>query len=144
MNIVQALLIGFVAGLRTLVAPAAVMIALRLPGAWIAAALALFEMYGDKSPKAPARTVPPSLIARILFGGASAFLLALYASGRPWSMVLKPWPAAALGMIGALAGTYGGYQARRALTRPGLFPDFAVALGEDAIAVILAYLVVTL
>jgi uncharacterized membrane protein len=39
------------------------------------------------------------------------------------------------GVIGALVGTFGGYNVRHALVTRGHLPDFAVALVEDAVAV---------
>ena len=144
MIFVQVLLLGIAAGLRTLVAPAVVMLALQLPGAWVAAALALFEMYGDKSPKAPPRTAAPALLGRMLFGALSAFAFVFFGVHRPWSSPQLPWEAAALGLVGALIGAYGGLYVRLELSRPGVFPKLAVALAEDALAIVLAYVAVTL
>jgi len=140
---VQALLLGIAAGMRTLVAPAAVMIVFRIPGYWVAAILALFEMYGDKSPQAPPRTATPALVARLLFGALSAFALVLLGVQRPWPPQL-PWEAAGIGIIGALIGAFGGMYVRLELSRPGMFPSLAVALVEDAVSIVLAYIAVTL
>ena len=139
MNDAQALLIGIATGMRTLVGPAAVLFTIRWPIgiAWFASVLALAEMYGDKSPKAPPRIIAPSLIARVFFGAASAFFLTAFLHGTPIR-------GAAIGAIGSLIGAYGGYFARRELTRPGMFPDFGVALFEDALTIFIAYLAVTL
>ena len=78
-------LLGCVAGLRSLTAPAVVCWAAHL--GWLHFAgtklaflghpaslsiftlLALLELTTDKLPKTPARTAPPGLIARIVFGG---------------------------------------------------------------------------
>ena len=144
MIFVQVLLLGIAAGLRTLVAPAAVMLALQLPGAWVAAVLAVFEMYGDKSPQAPPRTATPALLGRMLFGALSGFALVFWGVHRPWSSPQLPWEAAALGMAGALAAAYVGLYVRVELSRPGVFPPLAVALAEDAVAIALAYIAVTL
>jgi uncharacterized membrane protein len=141
---VQVLLLGVAAGMRTLVAPAAVMLALRIPGAWIAAVLALFEMYGDKSPQAPPRTATPALVARLLFGALSGFALVFLGVQRPWSNPQLPWEAAGIGLVGALVGAYGGLYLRLELSRPGMFPSLAVALVEDAVSILLAYIAVTL
>lgn len=144
MIFVQALLLGIAAGMRTLVAPAAVMLALRIPGDWVAAILALFEMYGDKSPQAPPRTATPALIARLLFGALSAFALVFLGVQRPWSSPQLPWEAAGIGIVGALVGAFGGMKLRIELSRPGMFPGLAVALVEDAVSIVLAYVAVTL
>jgi uncharacterized membrane protein len=141
---VQMLLLGIAAGMRTLVAPAAVMLALRVPFAWVAAVLAVFEMYGDKSPHAPARTAPPALAARLLFGALSAFAYVFLGVQRPWVPPQLPWEAAAVGLIGALIGAFGGLFLRTELSRPGMFPSLAVALVEDASAIGLAFIAVTL
>jgi uncharacterized membrane protein len=133
---VQALLIGVASGLRTLVGPAAVLFTMRLPVAWFAGFLALAEMYGDKSPKAPPRIVLPSLLARVFFGAISAYFLTAIFHGVPIR-------GAAIGAIGALIGAYGGYYARRELTRPGIFGDFGVAIFEDVLTVLIAYTAVS-
>lgn len=144
MIFLQVLLLGIAAGMRTLVAPAAVMLELRIPGSYVAAALALFEMYGDKSPHAPARTAAPALAARLLFGALSGFALVFFGVHRPWPSPQLPWEAAAVGVAGALIGAFGGFYVRRELSRPGMFPALAVALVEDAVAIALAYVAVTL
>ena len=87
MTIVLALLIGVVAGLRAMTAPAAVSWAaalgwIDLSGTWLAflgyrwtpwilTALALGELVTDQLPSTPSRTVPPQFGARILTGGLS-------------------------------------------------------------------------
>jgi uncharacterized membrane protein len=138
------LLLGCIAGLRSLTPPAAVcwgahMGWLHLSGTKLAflghpaalimfTLLALFELVNDKLPKTPARTAPPGLIARILTGGFSAAALAVSAGG---SVVV----AALVGIIGALAGTFGGYNVRHSLVSSVHLPDLPVALVEDVIAV---------
>jgi len=141
---VQVLLLGVASGLRTLVAPAAVMLFFQLPGAWVAAVLALFEMYGDKSPKAPPRTAPPALAARLLFGAISGFAFVYFGVHRPWSPPQVAWEACVIGLLGALAGAFGGLYVRVELSRPGMFPPLAVALAEDAAAIGLAFVALTL
>jgi len=125
-----ALLIGIVAGLRTMIAPTAVAYA-RNSSLWILfALLALVELVGDKLPKAPARTSPLPLFFRCLAGGASAYFLT--------RADIAPWFAAGAGIVGALIGAYGGYGLRRLLTRSGRLPDIAVALAEDVASIALA------
>jgi uncharacterized membrane protein len=107
------------------------------PVTWIVFTLfALGELVADKLPQAPARTAPPGLIARIVFGAACAFALAISAGGNAGV-------AALLGVAGALVGTFGGYQVRRALTVNGKTPDLPVALIEDLIAIAGAFLIVS-
>ena len=146
------LLLGCVAGLRSLTPPAAVcwgahMGWLHLGGKKLAflghpaaliifALLALFELVNDKLPKTPARTALPGLIVRILTGGFSAAALAVSAAG---SVVV----AALVGIIGALAGTFGGYNVRHSLVSSVHLPDLPVALVEDVIAVAGGLLIVS-
>src|SRR4051812_29228713 len=95
----SALLIGVVAGLRAMTAPAVTSWAarlgwLRLEGTplawmgmavtpWIWSVLAIAELVNDQLPKTPSRKTPPAFIARIVMGalsgacvGASAGMLA--------------------------------------------------------------------
>ena len=143
--------IGFVAGLRSLTAPAAVSWAacygwidlqgtpLQFMGSWGAVAvfsfLAVAEYVADKLPRTPGRTRPGPLIGRILFGGLSGAALALSAQHSPAA-------GAVLGGIGAVIGAFTGYGVRtRLVPRLGV-RDFAVALPEDLVAIGLAYLIV--
>jgi uncharacterized membrane protein len=144
--------IGFVAGLRTVTAPAAVawgshlgwLNLLGTPLAFMGStiALALFtigaagEFVGDQLPSTPARTVPMQFSARIVSGGFSAAGLAL-AAGQPVALGI------ALGIVGAIAGTLGGYHARRGLVRGLKVPDIAIAVPEDIIAIGLGLFVVS-
>ncbi len=144
-------LLGVVCGLRSMMAPAAVCWGARL--GWLHFAgtrlafignpitlivftlFALGELVADKLPKTPARTSPPGLIARILFGGACAAALAVSAGGSVGVAVV-------LGVGGAIAGTYGGYALRHAITASGKLPDLPVALVEDVIAIVLGFFIV--
>ncbi|HEX4439571.1 MAG TPA: DUF4126 domain-containing protein [Thermoanaerobaculia bacterium] len=146
---VSALLIGVVAGLRTMTAPAITSWAARCgwlnvqgtPMAWMGAAvtpwiftvLALAELVGDQLPKAGSRKAPGPFIARIVMGalcgaavGASAGMLAI---------------GAVLGAIGAVIGTLGGFEFRARLAR-AFGRDLPAALIEDAVAISLALLAV--
>ena len=97
---------------------------------------AIGELIGDKLPKTPARTSPPGLITRVIFGSACAAALAV-GSGAHVGL------ASVAGVIGALVGTYGGYAVRHALTANGKLKDLPVALVEDVIAIAVAFLVVS-
>jgi uncharacterized membrane protein len=149
MTLALALGIGFVAGLRTFTAPAAVSWAacygwlnlqgtpLQFLGSEIAVAilsfLAIAEYVADKLPRTPNRTNAGPLIGRILFGGLSGAALAARHSLSA---------GAVLGGLGAVIGAFAGYHVRRRLTsRPGV-KDIAVAIPEDLIAIALAYLIV--
>jgi uncharacterized membrane protein len=136
--------IGVISGLRSLTTPAAVSWAAHLH--WIDpantamsflaatttvygfSAMALLELISDKLPFTRPRTIPPAFAARILTGAFSAG--ALYVCAHQPIYI-----GAVLGAVGAVAGTLGGYQARRRLVKALNIPDFIVALAEDAIAV---------
>ncbi len=137
-------LIGCVAGLRALTAPAVVCWGARLGWlrfadtsfAWVdhTITLALFtlaaiaEIINDKLPNTPARTSVPQLIPRVIFGGGSGAALAVAAGG---SAIV----GGCLGVIGALVGAFSGYQIRHALVTQVNLPDYVVALLEDLLAV---------
>jgi uncharacterized membrane protein len=145
-------LLGCVAGLRSLTAPAVVCWAahlgwLNLAGSKLAfmghpGTLAFFsllagvELIADKLPRAPARTAPPGLIARIVFGGLCGVALAISAGG-------SPIVAAVVGVVGALVGTFAGYNIRHALVTRAHLPDLAVALVEDLVAIAGGFLIVS-
>jgi uncharacterized membrane protein len=91
--------------------------------------LAIGEIFNDKLPKTPARTAIPSLIARVVSGACSASALAISAG----SGLIGPVIA---GIVGALIGTYGGYNIRHSLVAKANLPDFVVALMEDVVAIV--------
>lgn len=150
--LVLAFLIGVVAGLRSLTAPAVVAFAARQ--GWmnlhntalsfmgstaafaIFALLALGELVADKLPSTPSRTAPLGLGARIVTGGLCGACVTLAGSQ---SLIL----GAVVGIVGGLAGTYGGYQARTGLVKALKVPDFVVALIEDVIAIGFSLLIVS-
>ncbi|HEX6622367.1 MAG TPA: DUF4126 family protein, partial [Pyrinomonadaceae bacterium] len=137
-----ALLLGVVAGLRTMTAPAAVAWAahlgwLDLGGTWLAflgsawarwilTLLALVELVTDQLPSTPSRTVPVQFGARILSGALSG--AAVGASGG--SLV----GGLLAGIVGAVIGTLGG-RAFRARLAAAFGSDRPAAFVEDAIAV---------
>lgn len=144
-----ALLIGVVAGLRSLTAPAVVAWGAYLGwidvhgtwASWMASiitvivftVLAVGELVNDKLPKTPARTAPPIFAARIITGGLAG-------------AVLGAWPhwtfsALGAGVIGAVLGTLGGYHARKRLAAAA-GRDLPIALLEDAVAVLGAFAIV--
>jgi uncharacterized membrane protein len=143
--------IGFVAGLRAMTAPALVSWAAHLGwinlhgsplsfmGSPIAVGIftvaAIGEIVNDKLPKTPPRTAVPSLIIRMVMGGFSGACLYAAAAAAPIT-------GAIIGVIGALAGTYGGYYIRRGLVNSLKVKDIFIAIPEDIIAIVLAYCVV--
>jgi len=99
-----------------------------LPALIILSLLAITEIILDKLPNTPSRTAPPGLIARIVTGG---FTGACVSVGGGKSALI----GAGLGVIGGIAGCFGGYQARARLVKSLRQPDFNIALVEDLIAI---------
>lgn len=138
-----AFLIGLFNGLRSLTPPAVAAWGahagwLRLqrslvwigttPAAIIFTLLALVELVADKLPTTPSRTAPPGLIARIVLGALTGACVAMAGAQ---GVVL----GAAIGIAGALVGTFGGYQARTRLVKALGTPDFVVAVLEDLVTI---------
>lgn len=139
-----ALLIGVIAGLRSLTAPAAVSWAaflswINLHGTWaswvgnvvtvvILSVLAVGELVNDKLPKTPSRTASPIFVARLILGGFAGAVL-----GTAWGYT---WGGLGAGVVGAVLGTLGGYEARTRLVAAHEGHDLPVALLEDAVAVL--------
>jgi uncharacterized membrane protein len=147
---VLAFLIGVVAGLRSMTAPAAVSWAARLgclhlENTWLAflgfaatpyilSALAIGELIADKLPKTPSRKTPAPFIWRIVVGALCGAAL-----GAPGNSLVGGLLA---GALGAIAGTLGGYEFRTRLVRAIGGKDLPIALLEDAIAICAAALIV--
>jgi uncharacterized membrane protein len=144
-----ALLIGVVAGMRAMTAPAAVSWAAYLglvkvagtPLAFMAAHItpyiftlaAIGELVNDKLPKTPSRKVPPQFITRLVTGGLAGATLGI-GSGQ---LVL----GIVAGLAGAVIGTYGGSSLRSRLSEI-TGNTLVAALIEDSIAIILAIIAV--
>ena len=136
-----ALPIGVVAGMRTVMAPAAVSWAARLgrlplhdtPLAFVGfrispyvfTALAIAELVTDKLPITSSRRVPVQFGARLVSGGFCGAAIGL-AEGAPVA-------GSVAGVIGAVIGTLGGSAARGRLAK-GLGGDLPAGLIEDAVA----------
>ena len=137
-----ALLIGIIAGLRAMTAPAAVAWTvavgwLDVSGTWLAflgsvwsrwilTLLAVVELITDQLPKTPSRTVPIQFGTRIATGALSGAAVA--AAGGTWVGGLVA------GVVGAIIGTIGG-RAFRARLAAAFGSDRPAALVEDAVAV---------
>jgi uncharacterized membrane protein len=154
--LLMGLLIGIVAGLRSLTAPAAVAWGAHLgwnnwdnvagaPWAgWMASiitvvilsVLAVGELVNDKLPKTPPRTAPPVFVVRLLMGGFAGSVLggALLHSPHGYAMT-----GLGAGVVGAVLGTLGGYHARKRLVALIGGRDLPIALLEDAVAVFGAF-----
>jgi uncharacterized membrane protein len=147
--LLMALLIGVVAGLRALTAPAVVAWAaafgwISLDGTWaqwvahpititVLTILALGELVTDQLPSTPSRRVPMQFGARLATGGFSGAVLATGAVLNPTTWVIVGAIGAAL--IGAVIGTLCGAEARKRLAAAAGGRDRPVALVEDVIAI---------
>ena len=133
--LIAAFILGIASGMRTFVPPAVLLL---VRGPLIVGIVfgvgALLEFVGDALPRAPSRTRPIGLAARIISGAFVGWLLAPQLGGPEIG-------GAICGVAGALVGAYGGLLARlRAIALIGPIP---AALVGDAIAVALAVFIVT-
>ena len=151
MLILAAALIGVIAGLRAMTAPAAVSWAAALGWIDLSAtplaflgyhwvpfvfiALAVIELITDQLPSTPSRKVPQQFGARILTGALSGAAI-----GMPYGY----WLAGLVsGIIGAVIGTLGG-AAVRAKLAAHFGKDAPAAFIEDGVAVVAALIVILL
>jgi uncharacterized membrane protein len=140
---VLALLIGIIAGLRAMTAPALVSWVahlgwLNLNGTWLAflgniwtscilTIFALGELVTDQLPSTPSRTVPIQFGTRILTGALSGAAIGAGKGALVGGLCA--------GIVGAVIGTLGGRAFRSRLTaafgsdRPAAFIEDAVAIG---------------
>ncbi len=144
-----ALLIGVVAGLRALTAPAAVAWGAHLGliplqgtplawlggniAVWVFTALAVLELVGDQLPQTPSRKVPVQFGTRIASGAFCGAAIGLL--GGAWI------GGAVAGAIGAVIGTLGGADVRARLAK-AFGKDLPAALIEDVVAIGGAILIV--
>jgi uncharacterized membrane protein len=146
-----ALLVGIVAGLRSMFAPAAVswaarLGALKLQGTWLAflgyrytpwilTVLAVGELVADLQPTTPSRKSPMPFAARLVSGGIS---------GAALGISIHSWVGGLVaGVVGAVIGTLGGYEARQRLAA-AFHKDRPAALVEDSAAIVVLLFVVLL
>jgi len=146
-----AFLIGVIAGLRAITAPAIVSLATVFgwmhlmytplaflgytPSPYILSALAIVELIADKLPKTPSRKAPLGFGVRLITGGICGAAIGA-SSLAPLAGTLI------MGVIGSIAGTLGGYDFRLQLARAVGGKDLPIALIEDAIAIGGSFLIV--
>jgi uncharacterized membrane protein len=149
MVLLLALLIGVIAGLRTMTAPAVVAWAAHLgwfdPGngwlsfmshwitPWIFTLLALAELIADQLPSTPSRTVPMQFGARIIAGALTGATLGAAGGTLVGGMLA--------GIVGAVIGTLGGRTVRGKLATT-FGSDRPAGFLEDAVAIIGGLLIV--
>ena len=145
-----ALLIGVVAGLRAMTAPAAIAWGAYLGwlplagtwagfmGHWIAVAifsvLAVVEFITDQLPSTPSRKVPQQFGARLISGAFTGAVIGTLGGALLVGLVV--------GVVGVVIGTYGGAAARAQLAA-SFGRDLPAALIEDVVAIVLAVWVVS-
>ncbi|TPO06024.1 DUF4126 domain-containing protein [Mesorhizobium sp. B1-1-5] len=146
---ILALLIGVIAGLRAMTAPAAVAWGSYLGwlpvagtwasfmGHWIAVGiftvLAIVELVADQLPSTPSRKVPPQFGTRIVVGAFCGAVIGATAGATIGGLVA--------GAIGAVIGTLGGAEVRGRLAA-AFGKDQPAAFIEDAVAIIGGLLIV--
>ncbi|RKK03259.1 DUF4126 domain-containing protein [Pseudoroseomonas wenyumeiae] len=148
-----AFLIGVIAGLRAMVAPAALSWAawfgwLHVSDIWLAflgwgfmpwllTLLALAELVLDQRPAIPSRKVPLQFGTRLVSGAicGAALMMALDLNTAHLSPGEMATEGLVAGLLGAVAGTLGGAEARAWLARR-FRRDSPGALLEDAAAVL--------
>lgn len=145
-----AFLIGIIAGLRAMTAPAAVawgaalgwfdvsQTQLAFMGykwtPWIFTALAVVELITDQLPTTPSRKVPMQFGARIIMGALTGATIGAAGGSLVGGLIA--------GVVGAVVGTLGGAAARGKLAA-AFGKDTPAALIEDAIAIVGALLIVS-
>jgi uncharacterized membrane protein len=150
-TLLLAFFIGVVAGLRTFTPLAVVSWAAhfgRLPvaGSWltflgfvatpyIVTLLAIAELVADKLPQTPSRKSAIPFIARIVSAALCGGAIGTAGQSMIGGLIA--------GAIGAVAGTFGGYEFRARLVKAIGGRDLPIALLEDAIAIIAAILIVS-
>ncbi|MBM6579195.1 hypothetical protein ILT44_03280 [Microvirga sp. BT689] len=146
---VLALLIGVVAGLRAMTAPAAISWAaylglLNLDGTWLAllgyrwtpwimTVLAIGELIGDQLPTTPSRKTLMPFATRIIVGALCGAAIAAQSGSLLGGLVA--------GALGGIIGTLGGAEGRARLAA-AFGKDRTAALTEDAVAILGAVLIV--
>jgi uncharacterized membrane protein len=140
-----AFLLGVVAGLRSMLAPAVVswfarngvLAVANTPLAFmgyqytpiILTVFAIGELIADKLPKTPSRKAPVGFTARIITGGLSGATIGAAGHSLATGLIL--------GVVGAIAGTFAGSAARAKLAA-AFGRDLPAALIEDVVGIAIA------
>jgi uncharacterized membrane protein len=153
--ILLALLIGVIAGLRALTAPAVVSWGaflgwIDVEGKWsewmahpitvtVLTVFLLVELVTDQLPKTPSRKTAPQFITRLIMGAFAGAVIG--------SAFFHTFSATGAGIVGAVLGTMGGAAVRQRLydrnekDRPGAFLEDVVAVGGGFLTAFLVSLV---
>ena len=138
-----AFLIGVIAGLRSLTAPAVLSWAaslgwLHLENTGLAflayartryllSVLAIVELVADKLPGTPSRRAPASFAARLVTGGLCGAAFGAAGPSRIGGLLA--------GVVGGIGGILGGHEFRVRLVKATGGNDLPIALVEDVIAI---------
>jgi uncharacterized membrane protein len=138
---INAFLIGTASGLRALIGLAAVSWAvhfgiLPIDHTWLAflghaltpyilTLVAIGELVNDKLPKTPSRLIPPQFITRFVTSALCGLAIGLSGNRMITGLVA--------GILGTVAGTFGGAKVRSLLAKK-FERDLPAALLEDAVA----------
>ncbi|WP_208246699.1 DUF4126 domain-containing protein (plasmid) [Rhizobium sp. T1470] len=144
-----AFLIGIIAGLRAMMAPAVVAWGAALGGfdvsqtplavmgyrwtPWVFTLLAVVELITDQLPSTPSRKVPMQFAARLVMGALTGATIGASGGSLVGGLIA--------GIVGAVVGTLGGAAARAKLAA-AFGKDTPAALIEDAVAIIGAIIIV--
>jgi uncharacterized membrane protein len=154
--IVLALLIGVIAGLRAMTAPAVVAWGALLgwidvDGKWsewvahpitvtVLTIFLLVELVTDQLPKTPSRKTAPQFATRLIMGAFAGAVIG--------SAFFHTFSCTGAGIVGAVLGTLGGaavrtklYEANNGKDRPGAFIEDVVAVGGGFLVAFLVSLV---
>jgi uncharacterized membrane protein len=150
--ILLALLIGVIAGLRAMTAPAVAAWGAMLGwidvtdkwSEWMAhpitvtvlTILLIGELITDQLPKTPSRKVPPQFAARLITGAFAGAVIG--------SAFFHTFSSAGAGVVGAVLGTLGGAELRSRAAAASNGNDKPGAFGEDLLAVGGGFLIVFL
>ncbi len=149
---VSAFVLGVVAGMRSMMAPAVLALTLSrrpeyvpasAPAQWFAlipvavvlCIVALGELVGDKLPMAPNRTALGPFVFRLVTGAITGAALVQLGG-------INAWAGAACGAVGAIAGTFGMFHARKLAGRVTGISDPYIGAIEDVVAIAIAATVV--
>ena len=150
----SALILGFVSGMRSMMALAVLSLTLTrrpelapaaAPVAWftlrpvaiVLGLAALGELITDKLPRTPNRIALGPFVGRLILGALAG--AAVVQLGR-----INPWIGAACGAIGAITGTFGMFYVRRYAGRATGISDPYLGAVEDVLAIAIASTVVAM
>jgi uncharacterized membrane protein len=147
--IVLALLIGVIAGLRAMTAPAVVSWGaflgwIDVDGKWsewvahpitvtVLTIFLLIELVTDQLPKTPSRKTAPQFLTRLVMGAFAGAVIG--------SAFFHTFTATGAGMVGAVLGTMAGAEARQRFAAARSGQDRPGAILEDVVAVGGAFLI---